>query len=109
MKVIKLCIVSVSLFVCTMLLEVSDANISGLTEAYAEVAGPVFKLRKTAKLHAAGLGASNVLELVWEGDVCVWLDKQGKWIQVRMKKTSHIGWIYYKYLMPASMQTSTGE
>jgi len=109
MSVIKLAMVAVCMFVFGLLAEGIDSNISWVAEAHAEVEGPLFKLRKTAKLHVAALGASDVRELVWQGDVCVWLDKQGKWVQVRMQKTSHVGWIYYKYLRPASMQTSTGE
>jgi len=105
MKMLRLCIVSMSMLGFCWLLGEANPGLSLLPSAYADVAGPVFKLRKPAKLHADAFGASEVLEVVWTGDRGVWLDKQGVWVQLRMKKTNHIGWIHYKYLMPASMNT----
>ncbi|MBL4775627.1 MAG: SH3 domain-containing protein [Mariprofundus sp.] len=110
MIIIKRCVLILSLFSFCMLAGFAgDSNVSWVTEAQAGAEGPLFKLRKPAKLHVTALGASEVLEIVWTNATCVWLDKQGVWVQVRMQDTDHIGWIHYKYLMPASMKISAAQ
>jgi len=109
MRSMRLFILTVSLFSVGLLSEAIVPSLSPISVANAEVAGPVFKLKKAAKLHAGPSGPSAVLKVVWADATCVWLDKQGVWVQVRMKKSGRIGWIHHSYLKPASMKAKRGK
>jgi len=63
--------------------------------------GPLLKLLKPAKLHAAAAASSAVVEIIWKDATCVWLDKQSVWVKVRSDKDGQTGWIHQDYLAPA--------
>ena len=106
MKTVRLLTISVGLFAfCALGVSIFPA-MAPVSVASAEVAGPAFKLKKPAKLHAAASGPSRVLKIVMKNEIGIWLDKQGVWIQVRMQKSGSVGWIHHSYLAPASMKSS---
>jgi len=107
MKTMRLLTITVSLFTFCALAGGTHPTFGLVSVANAEVEGPAFKLKKPAKLHVAASGPSKVSEIVMKNAVCIWLDKKDVWVQVRMKKTGHIGWIHHSYLAPASMATGT--
>jgi len=105
MKTVKLLTISVSLFAFCALAGSIYPAMAPVSVASAEIAGPAFKLKKPAKLHVAASGSSRVLEIVMKNEIGIWLDKQGVWIQVRMKKSGRVGWIHHSYLAPASRKS----
>ena len=109
MRTMRLFILTVSLFSFGLLSEAVSPSFSTISVANAEVEGPVLKLKKAAKLHAGPSGPSATLEVVWTDAICIWLDKQGVWVQVRMKSSGRIGWIHHSYLRPASMKAKRGK
>ena len=78
----------------------------GVAKISAAQSGPMLKLLKPAKLHVGPSGPSEVLEIVWRGSSCIWLDKQSVWVQVKMIEDGQIGWIHESYLTSATTSSS---
>jgi len=101
MQMMRLLIMTVTLFSFGALAQIVHPAFSALPVANAAEDWPALKLRQPAKLHGDASGSSAVLETVWTHETCIWLDKRDVWVQVRMKKDGHIGWIHQSYLAPA--------
>jgi len=106
MKITRLFIATAALFTFCVLAEGVNPAFAPVSVANAEAEGPALKLKKAAKLHVGPSGPSKVLEIAFKNDIGIWLDKEGPWVQLRMKKSGRIGWIHHSYLKPATTRSS---
>ncbi|RLL51064.1 SH3 domain-containing protein [Mariprofundus sp. EBB-1] len=106
MKITRLMIAAAALFTVCALADGIYPAFAPVSVANAEAEGPALKLIKSAKLHVAASGPSHVSEIVYQDDVVIWLDKVDVWVQVRVKKNGHVGWIHHSYLK-AAVSTSS--
>ncbi len=104
MKLMRLFVV-VAVFLMVGVLSGMPLEI-GVAKISAAQSGPMLKLLKPAKLHVGPSGPSEVLEIVWRGSNCIWLDKQAVWVQVRMIEDGQVGWIHESYLTSATTNSS---
>ncbi len=106
MNITRLIITAAVLFTFCVLAEGVNPSFAPISVANAEAEGPAFKLKKAAKLHVGPSGPSKVLEIAYKNESGIWMDKQGPWVQLRMKKNGRVGWIHHSYLKPATTRSS---
>jgi len=106
MRITKLIVAAAALFTFCALVDDLYPAFAPVSVANAEAEGPALKLKKAAKLHAGPSGPSRVLEIVYVDAIGIWLDKDGVWVQLRMKKNGRVGWIHQSYLKAAVSRSS---
>jgi len=109
MRTTRLIVVAVAFFTFYALPDGLHPDFAPISVAYAEAEGPALKLKKAAKLHASPSGSSKVLEIAYENDIGIWLDKVGPWVQLRMKMNGRVGWIHHSYLKAASIEVTVNN